>query len=60
MYTIYVSVKKCAYYLEDTDITLKSHHLPIKMLLEKKYPKVRVNSSAVKILPFQIKLKYIY
>ena len=29
-YAIYMSIKKLAYYLEDTDITLRSDHLPLR------------------------------
>ena len=36
-YTIYMSIKKLAYYLEDADITLRSDHLPLKKILSKKH-----------------------
>ena len=29
LYTIYMSVTKLSFYLEDTDMTLKSNHLPL-------------------------------
>ena len=34
-YTIYMSVKKLAFYLTDADILLKSDHLPLKKFLQK-------------------------
>ena len=36
-YAIYMSIKKLAYYLEDTNITLKCDHLPLKKFLAKKH-----------------------
>ena len=36
-YSIYMSVKKLSFYLDDVDITLRSDHLPLKRYLEKKY-----------------------
>ena len=35
VHTIYMSLKKLAYYLEDADITLQSDHLPLKKFLAK-------------------------
>ena len=32
-YAIYMSIKKLTYYLEDADITLRNHHLPLKKCL---------------------------
>ena len=34
-YAIYMSIKKLTYYLEDTDVTLRSDHLPLKKFLAK-------------------------
>ena len=35
VYTIYMSMKKLPYYLEDADVTLRSDHLPLKKFLAK-------------------------
>ena len=32
-YTIYMSIKKLTYYLEDAEVTLRSNHLPLKKFL---------------------------
>ena len=49
-----MSIKKLAYYLEDTDITLRSDHLPLKNTLKSK-----VNNWAIEISPFRITFEYI-
>ena len=58
-YAIYMSIKKLAYYLEDTDITLQSDHLPLKKFLAKNTLNSKVNNWAMEILPFQITFEYI-
>ena len=58
-YAIYMSIKKLAYYLEDTDITLRSDHLPLKKFLVKNTLNSKVNNWAIEILPFCITFKYI-
>ena len=58
-YAIYMSVKKLDYYLQDTEITLRSDHLPLKMFLEKKTLNTKVNNWAVEISPYTIKFEYI-
>ena len=39
-YTIYMSIKKLAYYLEDADINLRGDHLSLKKFLAKKHPEL--------------------
>ena len=58
-YAIYMSIKKCAYYLEDADITLRSDHLPLKKFSVKNTLNSKVNNWAIEILPFRITFEYI-
>ena len=58
-YVIYMSIKKLAYYLEDTDITLRSDHLPLRKFLAKNTLNSKVNNWAIEISPFQITSEYI-
>ena len=58
-YAIYMSIKKLAYYLEDTDITLRSDHLPLGKFLAKNTLNSKVNNWAIEISPFHITFKYI-
>ena len=58
-YAIYMSIKKLAYYLEDTDITLRSDHLALKKFLVKNTLNSKVNNWAIEILPFHITFEYI-
>ena len=58
-YAIYMSITKLAYYLEDTDITLRSDHLPLKKFLGKNTLNSKVNNWDVEISPFHITFEYI-
>ena len=58
-YTIYMSIKKLTYYLEETDFTIRSDHLPIKKFIEKNTLNTKVNNWAVEISPFKPKFEYI-
>ena len=58
-YAIYRSVRKLTYYLEDTDVLLRSDHLPLKKFLEKSTLNSKVNNWAVEISPFRIHFEYI-
>ena len=58
-YVIYMYIKKLAYYLEDTDVTLRSDHLPLKTFLAKNTLNSKVNNWAAEISPFQITFEYI-
>ena len=51
-YTIYMSIKKLAYYLEDADITLRSDHLPLKKFLSKNTLNSKVNNWAIENFTF--------
>ena len=58
-FTIYSSIKKLSYYLEDADIVLRSDHLPLKKFLQKNTLNSKVNNWAVEISPYRIKFEYI-
>ena len=58
-YSIYMSIKKLAYYLEDADITLRSDHFPLKNFLAKNTLNSKVNNWAIEISPFHITFEYI-
>ena len=51
-YAIYTSIKKLTYYLEDTDIILRSDHLPLKKFLAANTLNSEVNNWAIEISPF--------
>ena len=54
-----MSIKKLTYFLEDTDITLRSDYLPLKKFLAKNSLNSNVNNWAIKISPFRITFEYI-
>ena len=58
-YAIYMSIKKLAYYLEDTDITLRGDHLPLKKFLAKSTLNSKVNNWAIEISSYCITFEYI-
>ena len=58
-YSIYISVKKLPFYLNDADIMLRSDHLSLQRLLEKYTLNSKVNNLVVEIERYQIKFKYI-
>ena len=58
-FTIYTSIKKLSYYLEDVEIILRSDHLPLKKFLQKNTLNAKVNNWAVEISPYKIQFEYI-
>ena len=58
-YAIYMMVKKSTFYLTGQDITLQSHHLPLKMFLNCKTLNNTVDNWAVVIESFKIKFVHI-
>ena len=58
-YTIYLSVKKLAFYIADADITLRSDHLPLKRFLLKNTLNDKVNNWAVELETYRIKFEHI-
>ena len=58
-YAMYMSLKKLAYFLEDSTVTLQSDHLLLRKILEKNILKLKVNNWELDISPFKIKPEYI-
>ena len=58
-YSIYLSVKKLAFYITDADITLRSDHLPLRRFLQKNTLNDKVNNWAVELEMYRIKLVHI-
>ena len=58
-YAIYMSVKKLSFYLTDSEITLRSDHLPLKKFLLKNTLNSKVNNWAVELETFNIKFEHI-
>ena len=55
-----MSVKKLTCYLENSEITLCSDHLPFRKFLEENNLNSKVNNWTVEISPFKIKFEYIH
>ena len=58
-YTIYMSVKKLAFYLTDADVLLKSDHLPLKKFLQKNTLNNKVNNWAMELETFNIRFEHV-
>ena len=58
-FAMYSSIKKLSYYLEDTEIILRSDHLWLKKFLQKITLNTKVNNWAVEISPYKIQFEYI-
>ena len=58
-YTIYMSVRKCTFYITGHNVKVKSDHLPLEKFLEKKTLNAKVNNWAVVLEQFKIKLHWI-
>ena len=58
-YAFYISVKKLSFYLTDTEITLRTDHLPLKKLLLKNTLNSKVNNWAVELETFNIHFEHI-
>ena len=54
-----MSVKNLSFYLDNTDIMLRSSHLPLRKFLEKNTLNSKVNSWAIEIEHNQIIFEYI-
>ena len=57
-YAIYMSIKRCAYYLEDAEVTLRSDHLPLKKFFARNTLNSNVNNWAIEISLFRITFEY--
>ena len=58
-FAIYMSVKKLFFYLDQSEITLRSDHLPLKRFLQKNTLNSKVNNWAKELKSFNIKFEYI-
>ena len=58
-FTIYSSIKKLSYYLEDAEIILSSDHLPLKKFPQKNTLNTKVNNWAVEISTYKTQFEYI-
>ena len=58
-FTIYMSVKKLSFYLTDTDVLLKSDHLPLKKFLQKNTLNNKVNNWAMELEAFNIRFEHV-
>ena len=58
-YDIYMPVKKLGFYLTDTEITLRSDHLPLKKFLLQNTSNRMVNNWAVELETFIIHFEHI-
>ena len=59
VHVIYMSVKKLSFYLTDTEIILRSDHLPLKKFLLKNTLNSKVNNWAVELEMFDIHFEHI-
>ena len=58
-FTIYMSVKKLFFYLDQAEITLRSDHLPLKRFLQKNTLNSKINNWAMELGSFNIQFEYI-
>ena len=57
-FAIYMSVKKLSFYLDQSEIILRSDHLPLKRFLQKNTLNSKVNNWAMELESFNIKFEY--
>ena len=57
-YSIYMSVKKLSFYLENADISTRNDHLPLQRFLDRNTLNSKVNNWAGEIEQHQIKFEY--
>ena len=58
-YAIYMSIKKLTFYVTESNLTVRSDHLPLKKFLEKQTMNAKVNNWAVELEQFKVKLEWI-
>ena len=58
-YAIYMSIKKLTFYVTESNLTMRSDHLPLKKFLEKQTMNAKVNNWAVELEQFKVKLEWI-
>ena len=58
-YAIYMSIKRLSFYVTDTDVIIRSDHLPLKKFLNKQTMNSKVNNWAVELQQFRLQLEWI-
>ena len=58
-YAIYMSVCRLSFYVTDTEVTIRSDHLPLKKFLNKQTMNSKVNNWAVELEQFRLHVQWI-
>ena len=58
-YAIYMSVRKLSFYLTNTDVLIRTDHLPLKKFLKQNTMNSKVNNWAIKLKSCNLKFEYI-
>ena len=58
-YAIYMSVRRLSFYVTDTELTIRSDHLPLKKFLKKQMLNSKVNNWAIELDQFRLHLEWI-
>ena len=58
-YAIYMSVRRLSFYVTDSEVTIRSNHLPLKKFLNKQTMNLKVNNWAVELEQFRLHLEWI-
>ena len=58
-YAIYMSIRKLMFYLSNTDVLIRSVHLPLKKFLRQNTMNTKVNNWAVELESYNLKFDYI-
>ena len=57
-YAIYMSIRKLSFYLTNTDVLIRSDHLPLKKFLRQNTMNTKVNNWAVELKAYNLKFEY--
>ena len=58
-YAIYMLARKLSFYLTNTDVLIRSDHLPLKKFLKQNTMNSKVNNWAVNLKSYNLKFEYI-
>ena len=58
-YAIYLSVRKLSFYLTNTDVLIRSDHLPLRRFLKQNTMNSKVNNWVVELKMYNLKFEYI-
>ena len=58
-YAMYMSTRRLSFYITDTEVTIRSDHLPLKKFLNKQTMNSKVNNWAVELEQFKLHFKWI-